>query len=352
VRVSVIAQQLRGAVPGGIGTYIRGLAQGLRSVDGADITLVATAAGSEPDPVAGLGFPVSTVRWPARGLTRAWDWGLTGIPDEGDVVHATSLAVPWRGRAPRTVMVHDLVWRLVPDAFPRRGRRWHEQAVRRAISRAARLVAPSSATADALLAAGAGADRVVVIEEGCDHLPTADDVRARELLDRLGVHEPYVLSVSTLEPRKNLPRLIEAFSSVRARLGSLVVVGPAGWGPELKPPPGTVAAGHVPDAVLAGLYARARCVAYVPLVEGFGLPAVEAMRAGVPVVASPMPSTNGAALEVDPLDVEALSSALVVAATDESRRAELIAAGSARAAALRWDNTARAHVALWQEIAG
>ncbi|HEX2275012.1 MAG TPA: glycosyltransferase, partial [Acidimicrobiales bacterium] len=94
-------------------------------------------------------------------------------------------------------------------------------------------------------------------------------------------------------------------------------------------------------------YARARVVAYVPLVEGFGLPAVEAMAAGAPVVASPMPSTGGAALEVDPLDTEAIAEALVGAATDESTRAALVEAGTRRAGALTWKATARRHHEIW-----
>jgi alpha-1,3-rhamnosyl/mannosyltransferase len=88
-------------------------------------------------------------------------------------------------------------------------------------------------------------------------------------------------------------------------------------------------------------------VAYVPLLEGYGLPAVEAMRAGVPVVASPMPSTAGAALEVDPLDPGAIAGGLVQAAADESARTALVTAGLARARDLTWEAAARRHTALW-----
>jgi glycosyltransferase involved in cell wall biosynthesis len=111
-----------------------------------------------------------------------------------------------------------------------------------------------------------------------------------------------------------------------------------------------VLAGWVDDAVLASLYRQARALAYVPLLEGFGLPALEAMAAGTAVVASPMPSLGGAALEVDPCDVAAIADALVVAATDDAVRSELAAAGGRRAASLTWQATARAHVELWRSL--
>jgi alpha-1,3-rhamnosyl/mannosyltransferase len=106
----------------------------------------------------------------------------------------------------------------------------------------------------------------------------------------------------------------------------------------------------VSDPVLAGLYARARCLAYVPLVEGWGLPAVEAMASCIPVVASPMPSTAGAALEVDPRDIEAIADALAIAAGDDRRRAELVTAGLVRAGELTWEAAARRHVEVWEAL--
>ncbi len=364
MRVVIVAEHLRRDVPGGIGTYVRGLVKGLSAMGptAPELALWASRARrGRSDPLAAMG-PVIASPLPAPVLVQAWDRGWAGFGgragskgrDGADVVHAPSFAVPPRRGAPVAVTVHDLAWRQVPDAYPLRGRRWHEAALGRALERASLFVAPSRATADALIGAGAPAAAVEVVDEGSDHLPEPDHAGADGVLTRLGVAGPFLLSVGTLEPRKNLSRLVAAYQAARHRLPEpwpLVVVGPQGWGGHAPADgDGVVLAGSVDDAVLASLYQRARVVAYVPLLEGFGLPAVEAMAAGTPVVASPMPSTGSAALEVDPCNVDAIAAALVAAATDDAMRINLVAAGNERATALTWEATARAHVELWRSL--
>ncbi len=353
MRPLLVAEQLRRKVPGGIGTYVRGLA---REVDG--VTLWASRATAAPDPLTALGRPVLTSPLPGRALVWAWDrgWGLgpAASPAGFDVVHAPSLAIPAAvGNTPLAVTVHDLAWRRVPETFPARGRRWHEAALGRALERAGLLLVPSRQTADDLVAAGAAAGRVEVVDEGCDHLPPPDADAATALLQRLGVASEYLLSVSTLEPRKNLPRLVAAYQAARDRIpgrAPLVVAGPVGWGDELPPRDGVVLAGNVEGATLAGLYARALALVTVPLWEGYGLPAVEAMACGAPVLASPQPSLGGAAYEVDPTDVDAIAAGLVRIATDAGLRADLVAAGRERASTLTWAATAARHQELWESL--
>jgi glycosyltransferase involved in cell wall biosynthesis len=365
ISVSLAAEQLRRAVPGGIGTYTLGLLKGLGQLPAGErpvLTIVASRPSIHPDPLAGLGYPIASSLLPGPLMTRAWDHGISRVGRGTDVVHAVSLAAPPPSSGvPLVVTVHDIAWRFMPEAYPERGRRWHETALRRVASRAAIVVVPSEATAEALLAAGVGiaGDRVVVVPEGADHLAEPDGDAAQVLLGRLGVAGPYLLTVSTLEPRKNLARLAQAYALARPRLPGnwpLVVVGPTGWGtsPSATAPgskEGVVFAGEVDDGALAAIYQRARCCAYVPIVEGFGLPVVEAMTQGTPVVSSPVPSAGGAALEVDPLDVSSIADGLVAAASDEATRTTLATRGHVRAASLRWAKAAAAHMAVWERAA-
>jgi glycosyltransferase involved in cell wall biosynthesis len=352
-------------VPGGIGRYITGLLQGLAEMTAAgedvpELILHASRPPSGPDPLAAYGFEVISSRLPGPALTRAWDSGVIDAPGHSDVIHALSLAFPPARHAPLVVTIHDLAWRNVPRTFPTRGRRWHEAAFGRARRRATRLVVPAEDVGHDVAGAGAEAASIVVIPHGSDHLPAPDRPSTAALLDRLDVDGEFLLSVGTLEPRKNLSRLVEAYGRARPRLPEpwpLVVVGPGGWGE--RPPfgegqapiVGVVPTGPVDDGVLAGLYERARLLSYVPLTEGFGFPPVEAMRLGVPVVSSPMPSLGGAGLVVDPREIDDIAAGLVRAATDERLRVDLVAQGVARAETLTWVASARAHVALWESLA-
>lgn len=356
--VLLVVEQLRRRVPGGIGTYATGLARGLAGLPGGSrppVRLLASRVRGA-DPLTSLGLPLDTIAVGSRALVKAWDLGALRVGRTSAVVHSVSIVSP-PSTAPLVVTVHDLAPVRLPEAFPSRGRRWHAAALARATRRASFVVVPCEAVADDVRAhaPGLAADRVVVIEEGSDHLPPADHVAADVLLGRLGIVGGVLLAVGTLEPRKNLDRLLDAYSRARRRLDEpwpLLVVGPAGWGSRARSlPDGVVLAGRVPDSVLRALYERCRCLAYVPLLEGFGLPVVEAMRAGAPVVASPVPSAGGAALEVDPLDVESIANGLVAASSDEVVRRELVAAGHTRVSGLTWGATARAHVELWLRAA-
>lgn len=373
--VVVAVEQLRRQVPGGIGRYARGLLDGLRDLGGPGVELVASRHfGAAADPLSVWGFPVRACAIPAPFLTAAWDLGLAPVRG-ARLVHSVSLAAPpvhrrRPGGGPALVVtVHDLAWRAHPDATTPRGRRWHEAALRRALERADAFVVPSGPVAEALVAAGADPARVRAIPHGVDHLREPDAAGAASLLRRLGVADGYLLAVATLEPRKNLGRLVAAFTRARPSLAGpwpLVVVGPRGWGDVgLDGAGGVVAAGAVDDGVLAALYRGARAFAYVPLTEGFGLPPLEAMACGVPVVASvTVPSTapalgasaaaaspEVAALRVDPTTVGDIAAALVRVSGDEPLRSSLVAQGTALVAPLTWRASAAAHVAWWDSVA-
>ena len=369
--VLVAVEQLRRTVPGGIGAYARGLLAGLAQCaaegDGVEVTLLASRAPrGEVDPLRAFGRPVVASPLPGPLLTRAWDHSWVRAPDGFDVVHSVSLAAPMleAGSSSRlSVTVHDVAWRRHPEATTSRGRRWHEGALHRARDCGATLVVPSRLVASDLVAFGVDEARLTVVPGGTDHLAPPDEAATAALLRRAGVTGEFLLTVGTLEPRKNLDRLVQAFRRVRPSLPGrwpLVIVGPTGWGRGARPPDtdGVIFTGSVSDPVLAGLYQRARAFAYVPLTEGYGLPPLEAMRMGTPaVVSAEVPSVNdlGArgpapARIVDPLDVGDIATGLGAVLTDEVLRAELAARGSALAQARTWHGVARAHVALWRGL--
>ena len=370
--VLIAVEQLRRQVPGGIGNYARGLLAGLQRCaeegDGVDVTLLASRPpGGGADPLAAYGRPVLVSALPGRLMTRAWGRSLLRAPEGFSVVHSVSLAAPMLRHASRSrlaVTVHDLAWRRHPEATTARGRRWHEAALRRARDCGAHLVVPSRLVAADLVASGVDASRITVVRGGTDHLAPPDEDAAAAVLRRVGVRGEYLLTVGTLEPRKNLDRLVRAFRRARPQLPEhwpLVVVGPTGWGHAARPheAEGVVFTGSVPDAVLSALYGRARAFAYVPLTEGYGLPPLEAMRMGAPsVVSSEVPSVHDLgetaappARIVDPLDVDDMVAGLLAVLTDDTLRRDLVAQGSSFASARTWQAAAGEHVRLWRQLA-
>ena len=256
-----------------------------------------------------------------------------------DVLHCPTYRAPARSSVPVVMTVHDLAVFRFPEAFGRWTRAYSRRAVPRA-ARAARLVLTVSefTRREAVELLGLPPDRVRVVPNGVEPVFRPD-----------GDAEPgdYVLAVGTLEPRKNLPRLAEA----ARRLGvELRVVGARGWGD--VPLDGVTLLGEVGDEELARLYRGARCLAYPSLYEGFGIPLLEAMACGTPVVTSDRPGTaetaGGAAVLVDPLEAEAIAAGIEDAV---ARRDELRALGVARAEAFTWERAAALTAAAYREAA-
>jgi len=253
-------------------------------------------------------------------------------------------------RAPTVLIVYDLVALDRSTSPSRRGAIIERLTIAPATRRAARLVCISQATADALIAREPDVvDRVHVAPLAAS--PPADPPAPEELTS---LPQPgFVLAVGTLEPRKNLPRLVEAYRRLPLELQRahpLVVVGGRGWraGETMRALDSLgdrlLALGHVSDAALQELYRRCGAFCYPSLAEGFGLPILEAMAAGAPVLTSSvssMPEVGGdAALYADPYDVGAIADQLQALLEDPALRDRLRRMGPRRAAAFSWDRFA------------
>jgi len=311
---------------------------------------------------------VHTNQRPMAARPLAWAWAHGNHPrlerfiDDVDVVHGTNFMVPPSRKAARVVSVWDLTFVRHPELCEPATLRF-ERLVARAVRSGAVVHTPAQAIADEVRRHfGARREQVVVVPLGIPDLGAPDDEAASALID---LERPYVLSIGTAEPRKDLPSLVSAFDLLAKRRDDvqLVLAGPPGWGE------GALSAaiasstaqerihrvGYVSDGVLSSLLRRARTLAYPSLYEGFGFPPLQAMAAGVPVVTTRVGSLSevvgGASLMVEPGDVDDLASALEVGVADEAQRSVLITAGRTRALDFTWERTADALLALYGRMA-
>jgi glycosyltransferase involved in cell wall biosynthesis len=295
-------------------------------------------------------------RWPSMAtealarLGHGADRLLGGV----DVLHWTDY-VPLRAtHAAVVATVHDVLWTSLPECYAP-GMTWALGAfLKRADREAARFLVPSERTrSDLAEHGGIALERIDVAEHGTPPLPEAQGARE---------YGPYVLSVGTLEPRKNHARLVEAVELVRARGHDvkLVLAGARGWldEPILKAVSArswVVWEGAVDEVRKAALLRGARVLAYPSLGEGFGLPVLEGFAAGVPVLVGADTACSDlagdAALAPDPRDVEALAAALARLLVDEPQRATLVERGRRVAAAHTWEGAARATYACYEKAA-
>ncbi len=358
---------------GGVGRYVDGLLGALgRRVD-IDLVVVCQRTDHEryekvlPHSQV-VAAPAAVTHRPARLA-----WEQTGLPLLAQqvgaaVLHSPFYTCPLRAGCPVTVTVHDATFFTEPEHYDKSKRTFFRSAIKASLRRADRVIVPSKATRDELIRLlDADPTRIDVAYHGVDstafHVPSAEDkarTRARLGLGELG----YVAFLGAKEPRKNVPNLIRGWASAVADLPTppaLVIAGGQGHDDDIDQAVGEVPAhlrllrpGYLRFADLPGFLGGALVVAYPSYGEGFGLPVLEAMACGAPVLTTPrlsLPEVGGDAVVYTGPTATEIAKELAALLADEPRREALAAAGLDRAREFSWDSSAEVHIAAWNRAA-
>lgn len=360
------------AVPadrGGLGRYVDGLLSALHAL-GADLAVACQRADEQR--YAQLAPGARIVAGPAALAHRATRlaWEQTGLPHvadsvAADVIHLPTYTMPVSAVRPTVVTIHDVTLFAEPEVHDPVRTTYVKSATRTAARRATRLIVPSRATRDELVRVlGADPEHIDVAYHGVDHevFHRPSEAEVKQVSDRLGRHgRPYVAYLGALEPRKNVPNLIRGW--VRACAGleeppALVLAGSGGWDDEVDAAMATVPPrlrvlrpGYLPWPMLPGFFGGALVVALPSRGEGFGLPVLEAMACGAPVLTTrrgPLPEVGGDAVAYTEPDPEGIATALTALTGDPARRAGLAEAAYTRSLEFTWTASAKAHMASYE----
>jgi glycosyltransferase involved in cell wall biosynthesis len=287
-----------------------------------------------------------------------------------DVLHVQYTAPPF-APCPVVATIHDLAFEHLPETFNRRSWMQLRLTVRRTARTATRIITVSEySRQDIIKTYGIAADRITVTPEAAAEtfVRVTDESNLQKVRENYGIDQDYILSLCSIQPRKNLVRLIEAYSLLRrlhpeGKLPQLVLAGKRGWldnetwraAQADKVSPAIRFTGYVADEHLNALYSGATCFVYPSYFEGFGLPILEAMKCGAPVIAgdrTSIPEVAGeAALLFDPFDTSSLVEALKRVLNDSEFRRTLSARGLQRASEFHWKTTARLTLTAYENAA-
>jgi len=288
-----------------------------------------------------------------------------------DVLHVQFTAPPF-SPCPVVVSIHDLSFEHLPQTFKWRSRKQLRITVRRSARQAAQVIALSEHARNDLIATyGLQPEkvRVVPLAAPAHFAPVTDEEEIQRVRQTYGIKGDYILSVGAIQPRKNLGRLVAAYARLRGvgprgKLPQLVLVGKCAWLyddtlrtiKELEVSEAVILTGYVPESDLPALYSGALCFVYPSYFEGFGLPPLEAMKCGAPVIVgnqTSLPEVVGdAGIMFDPFDVDDMAAKIEEVISDSNLRANLRVKGLNRAKLFDWRETARQTLAIYEQAAG
>ena len=375
MRIGIDAQLL-GERDSGVEVCIRNLIRALARTDAENGYVVYTRRGIRPLDIGDSSrVVIRPTRWPNRFRPVRILWQQAALPhilsaDGIQLLHAPGYVMPRFCGCPAVVTIHDVIAVKFPGLCKRTNVLHYGMMLPAAVKKAARILASSERTRDDLVELlGADPERIEVVYPGVgeEFQPVEDEAHIAEVAARLHLPERFILFVGNLEPKKNLPTLVRAFAFLKRHRRiphRLVIAGKRGWkcadvfraireeGVEQE----VLFCDYVSPENLPALYSMAEVFAFPSLYEGFGLPPLEAMACGTPVVTSnagSLPEVLGeAALQVDPLDADALQKVIHKILTNRFLRRHLSAEGRKRAGRFTWSETARRTISVYERVLG
>ena len=357
-KIAYLVEQCWHRVPGGTAVATAEIANALIRRSDIELNGIAARHKSLPDVQLPEGLNVNYSKLPRQLLYRSWQSlnrpKVESLIEEVDLVHASGGAIP-PTELPLISTIYDLAWRHNPSWFPPRGRYFAEEWLQNSY-KADLVMCPSETTRLDLIEAGFDAKKIHVVPLGVRQRKV-DNQSIQLLRQTYGLQERFVLWMGTIEPRKNLPTLIEAISKIPKV--NLVLVGPSGWKVDveeiIKPIKDRVRVVGKVDEKTKHLWLKAADVFCFPsILEGFGLPVIEAMSHGTPVVTSATTATAEVVAEsgllVDPQEAEEIAEAILSIIENQDLSKELSEKGRERSKKFSWENSAELTVEAYKEV--